>query len=326
MQFESFVHLTFDFAAWYSRTCVSTFANSLDRICNFRGRFARRSSYWIASRWSTSSVDSVSVLALHNVRNSNQCCDRKTWRSTWYLLTGLSALCFVGGAVTIDKDLPSTEKDRCVSSKAFYFVEDSELYQRRIDWIGAFLVTVGLIMIVFVLSEGSIAPHGWKTNCECASVFNHMCYPILLLDIIALIVVGVVLLIAFVLWEHYLEVCMDMESEKDVETTASFWTPPPLMRISIWSRARGKLGVMLVVACVDWCSFMSFTFWQTVCPFICPLIALTDGDLQLYYQNYLELSPVLTMIRQIPMFTTIVGGLFKLHFCILHSALRALLM
>lgn len=132
-------------------------------------------------------------------------------------------------------------------------------------------------MIVFVLSEGSIAPHGWKTNCECTRVSSHFRCLISLLDIIALIVVGVIFLITFALWEHHLEVCMDMESEKDSETTASFWTPPPLMRISIWSRSRGKLGVMLVVACVDWCSFMSFTFWQTVCPFICPLMALTNG-------------------------------------------------
>lgn len=38
--------------------------------------------------------------------------DRKTWRSTFYFMTGLSVLCFLGGAIYFDKDQPSTEKDR----------------------------------------------------------------------------------------------------------------------------------------------------------------------------------------------------------------------
>ena len=49
------------------------------------------------------------------------------------------------GMFSIDADLPSTEKDT------------------RVDWLGAVLVTAGLVLIVFVLSEGEIA--GWKTPC-----------------------------------------------------------------------------------------------------------------------------------------------------------------
>lgn len=36
---------------------------------------------------------------------------------------------------------------------------------RRVDWIGATLVTVGLVLLVFVLGEGVVAPQGWKTPC-----------------------------------------------------------------------------------------------------------------------------------------------------------------
>ena len=53
----------------------------------------------------------------------------------------------IGGAFSIDPDQPSTEIDK------------------RVDYIGAFLVTAGLTLIIFVLSDGSIAPRGWSTSC-----------------------------------------------------------------------------------------------------------------------------------------------------------------
>lgn len=56
-------------------------------------------------------------------------------------------LCFFGGLISIDKDIPSEELDK------------------RIDWIGAFLVTAGLVLVVFVLSEGELAPQKWGTPC-----------------------------------------------------------------------------------------------------------------------------------------------------------------
>lgn len=48
----------------------------------------------------------------------------------------------------MDKDLVSDEQDR------------------RIDFLGSFLVTAGMILIVFVLSDGALAPKGWSTSCE----------------------------------------------------------------------------------------------------------------------------------------------------------------
>ncbi len=51
------------------------------------------------------------------------------------------------GLLSIPKDEPSTEADR------------------RIDWLGAFLITAGLVLIVFVLSDGEIAPNKWATSC-----------------------------------------------------------------------------------------------------------------------------------------------------------------
>ena len=39
---------------------------------------------------------------------------RKTWRSTFWFMTGLSAATFLGGMLSFDADKPSTEKDKCV--------------------------------------------------------------------------------------------------------------------------------------------------------------------------------------------------------------------
>ncbi|KAI0788398.1 efflux transporter [Fomes fomentarius] len=173
----------------------------------------------------------------------------QTWRSVFWFLTGMSALCAVGGMISIDPDVP-------------YALED-----KRVDWIGALLVTAGLTFIVFILSDGSVAPNGWKTG-----------------YIIALLIVGIFLLVLFVLWEHFLE---GVHASDDVSVRKRWWTPPPLMPVSIWTRSKGKLAVMLIVAFFEWCSFNSFTYW-----------------IQLYYQSYLGLNPILTMVRLLPMFVT----------------------
>ncbi|OSX59715.1 hypothetical protein POSPLADRAFT_1149470 [Postia placenta MAD-698-R-SB12] len=169
----------------------------------------------------------------------------QTWRSTFYFLAVMSALCFVGGLVCFDKDLPSSEEDR------------------RVDWLGAFLVTAGLVLVVFALSDGSVAPNGWKTG-----------------YIIALLIIGVLFLILYVLWERYLETAPQRGDK-------TWWTPPPLMKVSLWARAHGMLAVIFVVAFLEYGSFIIFNFWIT-----------------LYYQNYVELTPVLTMIRLLPMSAT----------------------
>lgn len=57
----------------------------------------------------------------------------------------------ITGFFCIDADIPSTETDR------------------RVDWLGAFLVTAGLVFIVFVLSDGEVAPNKWATSCKALS-------------------------------------------------------------------------------------------------------------------------------------------------------------
>ncbi|CAK5284758.1 unnamed protein product, partial [Mycena citricolor] len=168
-----------------------------------------------------------------------------SWRSPFYLIAGLGVLCAVGGVLIIDPDVPSTEADR------------------RVDWLGGFLVTAGLVLLVFVLGQGSIATDGWRTG-----------------YIIAILVVSLVLIGLFIAWQHYLE--------KNAATQR-----PPLMKLSMWKRADGKFAAMQVIAFFQWAAFLSWFFWA-----------------QVYYEDYMKLSPILTAIRMLPM--TITGALCNL--------------
>ena len=132
---------------------------------------------------------------------------------------------------------------------------------RRVDWVGAALVTVGFVFITFALGEGSVAPAGWKTS-----------------YILALLLLGILFVVLFALFQHYL---------------ATRSTRPPLMRLSVWTRAHGKVAAMQLIAFFNWAAFMSWSIWC-----------------QLYYQNYQGLSPLQTMVRLLPM--PIVGLLLNL--------------
>ncbi|KAJ6544599.1 MFS general substrate transporter [Mycena vulgaris] len=167
---------------------------------------------------------------------------KASWRSPFFLIAGVACLCALCGLLLIDPDAPSTETDK------------------RVDWLGAFLVTTGLVLLVFVLGQGSSAPDGWRTG-----------------YIIALLIVSVVFLVLFLLWQHYLE--------KNNGTRR-----PPLMKLTLWSRAEGKFAVMQVIAFLEWAAFLSWYFWA-----------------QVYYEDYMKFSPVLTAIRMLPM--TVAGGL-----------------
>ncbi|KAG2341240.1 MFS general substrate transporter [Suillus weaverae] len=173
------------------------------------------------------------------------------WRSVFYMAAATSALIGVSGFISFDADVPSSE------------------LVKRVDWIGASLVTIGLVLIVFVLGQGEIASDGWKTP-----------------YIIVLLIIGVIMIGLFLVWESRLERIID----EDPSRAVSMWTPPPLMKLSLWTRAKGRMAVILAIAFLNWSAFISWSFW-----------------VQLYYQNYLLLTPVETMIRFIPMF--IVGCL-----------------
>ncbi|KAI0087285.1 efflux transporter [Irpex rosettiformis] len=175
---------------------------------------------------------------------------KATWRSSFFLFAGLSLMAFVGGLAFIDNDVSYQD------------------IERRVDWLGGLLVTTGLVFICFALSDGPIAPDGFKTS-----------------FVIALLVVGATFIVVFLLWQGYLE-----RLHESPEIAQAWWTPPPLMKVTVWTRSNWRMTAILWIAFFEWSSFQASSFWA-----------------QLYYQNYLGLSPVLTMIRFLPMSVT---GLF----------------
>ncbi|KAJ6585583.1 major facilitator superfamily domain-containing protein [Mycena capillaripes] len=184
---------------------------------------------------------------------------KASWRSPFFLIAGVACLCAVAGFLVIDPDVPSSEADK------------------RVDWIGAFLVTTGLVLLVFVLGQGSAATNGWKTG-----------------YIIALLIVGVLFLVMFLLWQYYLE--------KNEATRR-----PPLMKLSLWSRAKGKFAVMQAIAFFQWAGFLSWYFWA-----------------QVYYEDYKKLSAVLTAVRMLPM--TVAGAMCNLFVVLVISRMDLVLL
>lgn len=194
-----------------------------------------------------------------------------SWRSALYLLAGVNVICFVGGLLAIDKDVPNS------------------VDEKKVDWLGAFIITAGLVFILFVLGEGEGAPRGWSTG-----------------YIIALLVVGVFFVGVFIYWQWFLEKAQDWRlanrevessppaNESDgprrgrVEELADRWCnklPPPIMKLSLWARARGRFSAVMAIAFLAWSAFIGWTFW-----------------VQLYYQDYTNLRPLDVVVRLLPMF------------------------
>ncbi|KAF8319051.1 efflux transporter [Clavulina sp. PMI_390] len=199
---------------------------------------------------------------------------QKSWRSVFYFQAGMATLAATLALIFIAPDthhLALSAQDR------------------RVDWVGAALITSGLVLLTFSLGDGETAtPSQWKSG-----------------YIIALLIVGILLLITFVAWEYHLagwsvdDQEADNASSQEVKEEAKFlakWYipildpgqgPPPLLRLSIVRRAHGKLGVMVCVAFFVWACMSGWSLYAV-----------------LYYQTYLGLNPVHQMIRMLPMNVT----------------------
>ena len=178
------------------------------------------------------------------------------WKSAFYFQSGLAALVFLLAYLTVDADTHHLDPS----------------LDRRVDWLGALLVTAGLVLLTFALGDGETAkPSQWATG-----------------YVIALLIVGVLLLGAFVGWEHLLggrehaflskavgagdveKVSVVEEQEQEGgeggKKVRSFYAPP-LLRLEILQRAHGRLGVMLVIVFFVWAGFSGWSYYATVSNF-----------------------------------------------------------
>jgi hypothetical protein len=78
-------------------------------------------------------------------------------------------------------------------------------------------------------------------------------------DIIVLLILGVIMIGLFLYWQSYLE-----KLHNDPASPYSVFTPPPLMKLSIWTRANGRIAAMMMIAFTNWCAFLAWTFWVQV--------------------------------------------------------------
>ncbi|KAF2003628.1 MFS general substrate transporter [Amniculicola lignicola CBS 123094] len=106
-------------------------------------------------------------------------------------------------------------------------LESEPKLKNAVDWIGGTLITLGLIALLFALSEGNVV--GWSTPW-----------------VPTLIVVSILLIAAFAFWQHYLE-------EKGIRR--------PLMKISIFKNAR--FSAANVIMLLFFSSFNNFLIYTT---------------------------------------------------------------
>ena len=168
---------------------------------------------------------------------------------------------FVGGLVSIDADKPSEEVDR------------------RIDWFGSLLVTAGLVQMIYALSQGELAENKWRTPCMFPAIFLMSGSSYEKTDIVVTLACGFLCSIGFLCWQYYLE---------KAQSNGSSYHPalmsPPLLKLSIVTRANSRVLAMILIAFFNWGSFLAWIFW-----------------VQLYFQNYKHISPLQTAIVLLPM-------------------------
>lgn len=105
-----------------------------------------------------------------------------------------------------------------------------------VDWIGGFLITIGLLALLFALTEGNVV--GW-----CNSWI-----PIL-------IVVSVLIIAIFVAWQWYLERRIDSTDITRVMQR------PPLMKVSIFRNLR--FSAAMVIMTLFFASFNNYLVYAT---------------------------------------------------------------
>ena len=192
-----------------SRTCAS---DCLRCVCGWSSN--RRWSWDHVGR-TTHDLRSVSLL----VPPQSGLIISTTWKACMWVMAGMAAIVVVSAYFVFPTDFLTTT-------------------DRRVDWIGAALVTVGLIFIQFSVSAGETAPQGWATWCECSDVCLATTDPI---DIIMLLILGVLLVACFFFWENH------------VTTKTS---RPPLMSPALWTRAHGRLAAVYMIGFVSWMGFV----------------------------------------------------------------------
>jgi predicted MFS family arabinose efflux permease len=159
-----------------------------------------------------------------------------SWRWIFWILSIMAFVVTAAGYFIIPKPPPRPTTD----------------LKKSVDWIGAFLVTVGVLVLLFALAEGNVV--GWSKP-----------------YIPVLIVVSIMFIITFVVWQLY--------QEKRTERQ-------PLMKITLFKHL--KVSAAMLAMAVFFSAFNNYLIFSTY-----------------FYQEYLGLNAIQTTLRFIP--TGVVG-------------------
>lgn len=99
--------------------------------------------------------------------------------------------------------------------------------KQTVDWIGAALITIGLVVLLFSLTEGNVV--GWQTPW-----------------VSVLLVVSLIIVAAFAFWQHHLE---------------KRTTRQPLLKLSLFRNLRFSIG--LVIFFIFFAAFNNFMVFAT---------------------------------------------------------------
>ncbi|KAI0084742.1 major facilitator superfamily domain-containing protein [Irpex rosettiformis] len=133
-----------------------------------------------------------------------------SWRTIFWLEAGLAALLCVMGWFVLPAD------------------DTSKRYTRGLDWIGAFLSTAGLALLVYDLAESTTTPKGWATP-----------------FIPSLLGTSIILIIGFVLWE--------LRREAKGESV--------LLPMSMWTQPGAKMGSTILLVFFGWWAFNTLGYY-----------------------------------------------------------------
>lgn len=155
------------------------------------------------------------------------CCQFLSWRSSMFFFAIVFGLASVGVWFFVPNDV---------------YVDDRSVKEKLagMDYGGIALATIGLVFLVFSLTQANSTPSGWNTP-----------------YIIALLVVGIVFLVAFCIYETYVP-------------------ENPLMPMSIWKYE--GFGLCMLINSLGWMAF------NGICVYYCAL----------YFQKVHDNSPIMT--------------------------------
>lgn len=182
----------------------------------------------------------------------------------------MAGIISVAGILFIPSPIASTVESQISGHNA----QHEKPKRAAIDWIGSVLITVGLLALMFALTEGNVV--GWSTPW-----------------IPALIVVSIVIIAAFVVWQWHLERALNKEKQTAYLDTGGRpdvvkiqAVTPPLIKVSIFCNLR--FSAVMIIMGLFFASFNNYLIYATY-----------------YFQGFQGLSPLQTMLRFIP---TGVGG------------------